>query len=271
MNRVLPLVLLVWASIFLRGQEEWPQVLSEGEAREVFLEMLVSGTVPMHLAHQVRVRIPAEGMDRWLQKACVWTERTLNDEDFRKTYLAWRQEHRPGAGQAGPRDAAGLLAEQNRSMEEQIRHMQARMKTLGPELRTQLEEQIRQMRQAMEEMRQNSEALAAMDRALADQEQQRTSAVREEQMRFDRDFPEEVRDLARRRLNAFLELSRTVRWEAPTEQRNGLLRFSREEDERRPAEWKLCYRVGRGLMGVARERALMLLERLGGAEKGHAE
>lgn len=73
------------------------------------------------------------------------------------------------------------------------------------------------------------------------------------------EVPKNPDDMVRKRLQEFLNTSESVDFAATLDANR---RFTNPEYERKPREWKMCYRAGKEVIAVAREEAKKWLEEL---------
>jgi hypothetical protein len=88
------------------------------------------------------------------------------------------------------------------------------------------------------------------------------TAVEAALMRWEEELPENHDDLIERHLQAFLATCADVDFDAELVERYGLLRFADPTYERKPWEWKVCFRAGQDSVEVAREAAKTWLSAL---------
>lgn len=73
-------------------------------------------------------------------------------------------------------------------------------------------------------------------------------------------YPSDPTVLIRHRLEAFMQLSATVNFEAPTRSNGGTVYFVNGSDEAQSNEWKACFRAGAPVVNAAREEVKVWLE-----------
>lgn len=71
----------------------------------------------------------------------------------------------------------------------------------------------------------------------------------------DENLPRSARDLLKKKLQKFLDESATVDFSAKTEEKSGVVYFVEEDNERKSALWKKCFRAGPRLTKIARDFA----------------
>lgn len=81
-------------------------------------------------------------------------------------------------------------------------------------------------------------------------------------VRWEADLPEHPNELVARRLRAFLDSCGDVDFDAELVEQYGRLRFADAAYERKPWEWKLCFRAGETSVAAARAAAAEWLDTL---------
>jgi hypothetical protein len=168
---------------------------------------------------------------------------------FAKAYAARRESRRPkpaGATGSVDEEAARRLAE----FDEQMKEAEKQVQNLPPEMRAEALKNLRESRAQMKAAQPQVEASLKKD-AL----EKRKSAQADyetELAKWETSYPESPRAVVAMRLREFLAASRDVDFAAQTTTRNGTVRFTSKEYERKPSEWKLCYRVGEPAVRRAR-------------------
>lgn len=220
--------------------------LESGEASFYF------GTGPLKADENVRVTL--------VRTLGPMLSRIVASQMFRDMYAAAREERSRSAAGTPPVDPAITRADSISEAQLAIADMQARLGTSGLSRRdrSQIESAMSDarariatlQRQAQDPATRASDA-QAYQAAQATYETQRQEALAS----LEADLPSDVRVLARRRLEAFVEGCRDVNFRARTTNQGGVTRFANPADEARPKIWKLCFRAGQRTVTEARRVA----------------
>lgn len=169
----------------------------------------------------------------------------MGTEDFRARWAQERQAVSPKEP-VPARDAERLAAEERAQFEQAVRQAEQAIAALPP---GQQGPPLQALKAAREQM-----ARAAPS---ADDVRQREEAryQREKEEYERRALPQDPKECLRMRLKSLLEATDKVDYKAKLVDEGGVKRFAATEQEARPAEWKLCFRVGKEACEAARSFA----------------
>ena len=146
-------------------------------------------------------------------------------------------------------------------MEKGIAEMKQNMAAMDAETRKAMEGVIREMRAQMEKM--ESGPQKEMLRQAAEASAAESKKRHEEELgEWQRRLPADPRVLIQRRIQEFLALSAGVDFAARLAPRGEHQVFVREDYEKMPPEWKLCFRAGKEATAAARAFAAAWLAEL---------
>jgi hypothetical protein len=189
----------------------------------------------------------------------AWAKNYLSSAAFKADYA----EEREGMKPAPPKFEGTVDDELKKMQEDQLKSIAEARKTVLPMLpaadRPAMEAQLKQQ----EEMVKNPETAAIMKTAF---EQQRSAARAEHARRLKRweeDYPADAQRLISRRLREFLDVCADVDFAARTNLVNDRQVFANQEYERKPPQWKECFRAGREPTTAARQAATTWLREIG--------
>jgi hypothetical protein len=175
-------------------------------------------------------------------------------EDFRKIYLQYREDRKPQPPEA-PKSADETQKEMKQNMKNAIQEMEKSMSTLAADQRQMMRETIDGMKQQLKDMdtNQDPEVAAQMDNINAQAHKEALAAHRKDLEQWEKEYPLTPAPMIRSWLKKFLEVSQTVDFGAQVKKDDdGKFYFVKSEYERKPSEWKMCYRAGKEAVDAGR-------------------
>jgi hypothetical protein len=225
----------------------------ESEAKNVWLSAVSSGSVFFgSAAARVFKAAPAATQKAIVEGLIGWAKSYTATPEFARAYAERRQ-----AGKPQPPDPnAGAVDE--KKQRDEIAKMKKMAASLPPEQRKAIEEAAKMMEDMQKDpqMRQLQAEGAKMARKAAQDEYQRDLAT------WNEEHPENPTVLIAKRLRAFLAVSAGVDFSAKLVPRGNQMAFADPNLEKKPAEWKLCYRAGPDAVGAARAAAAAWLKEI---------
>ncbi|MGC4121193.1 MAG: hypothetical protein QM765_42775 [Myxococcales bacterium] len=166
--------------------------------------------------------------------AKAWTK----TEDFKARYAQERQATLPKQPVAA-RDGAKVAAEQKAQMEKSLKDAEQAIAALPPDQRG----------PAMQALKAAQQQLAQSAPPDGVREQQEKERFAQEQAAYDqalaKAMPQDPKEGLRMRLKTLLERTDKVDFKAKLVADGGMQRFASKDLEAKPAEWKLCFRLGK--------------------------
>lgn len=234
--------------------------LTPAAAKESLLGPL-SGATPYHeAAYRAFKALPAAARAEVVRAGLAWIKAYVASAEFQETYRRLREAERPAA--PGPGASADEQTRKMRAdMEKGIAEMKKNMAAMDAETRKAMEGAIREMRAQMEKM--ESGPQKEMLRQAAEASAAGNKKRHEEELgEWQRRLPADPRVLIKRRIQEFLALSAGVDFAARLAPRGEHKVFVREDYEKMPPEWKLCFRAGKEATAAARAFAAAWLAEL---------
>jgi hypothetical protein len=188
----------------------------------------------------------------------------LESAAFAEQYREFRESRRPEPPES-PTTADQDRQRYKEELVKGIRQAEESLKSMPAEYREAMEQAIALMREQLKaaDDPDNPMFSSEMDQYKV---QAAEAARREHQERlaqWEREYPADPKAMIRLRLEQFLRESEGVDYAAKLKTAaSGKLIFENPEYERKPAHWKLCYRVGRETVEAAREFGRHWLEDL---------
>lgn len=234
-------VVQVWA------QAGPPLGVSVSQAQNAFGQALENGSPSYYLYARAFNALPPAGRVAAVEAGFTWARSWGGSDAFQKAYATRREEVRPVAP-----TFKGTVDDELKAIEEkEAADREQTLAALPPAQREQLAAAFQQVA-AM----QKDPQFVAMRREGLTQDRARAQRTYQDDLRhWEEDFPANPQVLVARRLRQFLEVSADVDYSAELVTRDGLRRFANSAYERKPSEWKLCFRAGREATTAARNQA----------------
>ncbi len=239
--------------------------LTPAAAGEGILEALVSGTPYSGAAMKAFKALPAASRAATVSAGLGWIKAYAGSGEFAAAYSAWREKERPAP--PAPRPAADeQMKKMKADMEKSIAEMRKGMAAMDADTRKTMEGVIQEMRAQMERMASDPQQREYMRQATELTAAEDKKRQEEELQEWERRYPADPRALIKKRINDFLVMSAGVDFTAKLTPRGEHMVFVNGDYERKPPEWKLCFRAGKEATAAARVFAgdwLAELERSG--------
>ncbi len=235
--------------------------LTPQAAKEGILDALTGGSAYNDSAYRAFRALPAASRAAVVTAGLGWIKSYAAGAEFKAAYQKLRESEKPEAPASRP-SADDELKKMKNETEKSIAEMKKNMAGMDAETRKAMEGFIQEMRAQLERMekdpgqrdlmRQMSEMSSAEDR------KNHEDALGEWQQRY----PADPGELIQRRIREFLAVSAGVDFAARLMPRGDKMVFVREDFERKPPEWKLCFRAGKEATVAARSFASAWLAEL---------
>jgi hypothetical protein len=209
-------------------------------------------------------QIPRNERAAIVQQIGRFAKSYTRSEEFNTKYLEYRESLKPTPPEP-PKSMAEMRETQKRDLEKNIRETEQMKRTLPANQQAPVNEAIKML----------NEQLKAMDdpdnpffsREMEEMNKQLYANEVEEYKRklaeWDQKYPPTPRHMLEGRLREFLETSKDVDYAAPLATDDaGKKVFTNPEYERKPTNWKLCFRAGKETVEAARAFAREWLEEL---------
>ncbi len=185
-------------------------------------------------------------------------KKQVSTVSFSTAYRDYRRKTQPVAPNIKTKDQ--IRAELISNYEEQIMNNQQMvnyalvMKNM--EMKKKADKAMARCRKVLDEINSGNSKLMTEQMIYADMRYQ--SELEKYQTRicqWEKDYPADTRQLIKRRLEYFLELTRDIDFNASLKEVNGKRIFVNPAYEQKPAEWKMGYRAGKDVVQMARSFA----------------
>ena len=222
---------------------------TESSVRENLMAALRSGTISTGLAGKPYHALPAAAQATLAEAYVAWAKTYTSSAAFKKAYAEQRTAAKPE-----PMKVQDNSAEQQKQFEQLKKSVAA----MPPEQRKQMEEVVKEMQKQLED----PEMKKLMAEGTRLQKEESAKRYQEDLAEWSKDFPEDPNVLVARRLQAFLNLSGSVDFDAKLEKKGDQMRFADPRFEQKSGEWKLYYRAGRPAVTAAQAAVRAWLKEL---------
>lgn len=234
--------------------------VTEASARTEVLRSIEGGYVNYGVAAGAFRAVTGAARAALAEATIAWARAYTSSPAFKKAYAEHRMtvKPQPPAFDGTPDEE---LAKQKAEQEENAAEMKKTIAAMPPDQRKMMEEAIKASADAMAQMDTPEMRKMQLDGIRMQRESQMASYEADLQ-KWEQDYPEKPEPLIARRLQAFLDASASVDFDAKVEPRDGKLRFVNPAYEGKDAYWKLSYRAGRETVAAARTAAQAWLDAL---------
>ena len=264
---VLTYGVVLFGGVLLAAQNS-PDVLAKlaldpATAKESVLHSLASGSVYNYAAIEAFKSLPPGSRAAIVRVGLDWIKAYAGTAEFKAAYQALREEKKPEAPAARPA-ADDAMKKQRADFEKQVADMRKGMANLDAATKETLEKNIREMRAQIEAMEKDPEQKKLMGQMTEMQRSDDKKKYDEQLADWNAKFPSDLRLLIKKRITDFLAASAGLDYAAKLVPRGERMVFDREDYERKPLEWKICFRAGREATEAARAFAKAWLMELEG-------
>lgn len=262
---VVALGIFIVPAVIHSAQDALAQLgVSPGAARDAVMTGVTSGSVNTWAAAAAFKKADAAVRAQLAGGAIAWAKAYTQSTEFASAYAKLREDRKPQPPvyTDTPEEALEkLLAKQKADAQKSAEDMKKALETMPPDVRKQVEEGLKGAAAAMAQMDTPEMRKVQLDGMRMERESRKTQYDADIK-KWEAEYPANPAPLIAKRLRAFLDLSASVNFDATVEPRDGKLRFVDPQYERKPADWKLCYRAGRPAVEAARAAAEVWLTEL---------
>lgn len=236
--------------------------LRQAEAIEYVFQSLSSGSVPWFAARAAFKAAPTDTRTQLVTGVLTWAKGFTESPEFTATYASLRKREEPRPPTIKSADEE--LVKQQADLDRQIDQARASLaEPQSPRMSPQAQDNVRKGRERRLESLQTQRARfdnpgtrGDLRRMFEEQVKNQQEQYRKQSARWEEQYPADVRGLMAKRLRQFLAVSADVNFAAATipcrDSYSKHACFADPTYEKKPAEWKLCYRVGKEPVEVAR-------------------
>jgi hypothetical protein len=234
--------------------------VKDPEAKRAVESALQTGFVSVYPVRNVLKSASPDARADLVENALAWAKAYTETPEFAASWAAARDAAKPQ-----PKTQESIeeeLAKRRRERQQQIEDAKKVLEALPPEQRQGMEEGIQAMIESSKQMDEDPAMLDIQRQGLEMQRAAEKQQHDEAMKKWEETFPADPRIAIARRLRAFLETCGDVDFAAEVVTENGRTRFTSQELEMKPKEWKLCYRAGEPAVTTARDFATAWLDEI---------
>lgn len=227
---------------------------------------VASGFPPIYAARAtLKAASPAQRA-KMVEEALTWARAYTESSEFAAAWATMREDSKPPPLEAFPSIDA-QIEQQRKEQREQIEAMRKNSAGLPADQRQAIEEAIKQVTEATAAQQNDPQMVKLQRDALSAQQAAQKQQYEDSVKQWEQNRPADPKVIIGRRLQAFLDTCADVDFDAKLVPSGKLMRFADESYERKPAQWKLCYRAGKEPVETARAFARSWLATLPGGAK----
>lgn len=269
-QRTAPVIVLALGSVAVpavihSAQDALAQLgLSPKAASDAVMTGVTSGSANTWAAARAFKAADATVRSQLASGGIAWAKAYTQSAEFASAYAKLREARKPQAPVYTDTPEEALrqeLARQKADAQKSAEAMKKSLETMPPDVRKQVEEGMKGAAAALAQMDTPEMHKIQLDGIRMERESRKTQYAADLK-KWEAEYPASATPLIAKRLKAFLDLSASVNFEAKVEPRDGKLRFTDPQYERKPSEWKLLYRAGRPAVDAARGAAQAWLAEL---------
>lgn len=262
---VLALGIFVVPSVIHSAQDALAQLgLSPKAAGDAVMTGVTSGSANTWAVAKAFKAADATVRAQLASGGIAWAKAYTQSAEFTSAYEKLRETRKPQAPVYTDTPEEALekqLAKQKADAQKTAEQMKKSLETMTPDVRKQVEEGMKGAAAALAQMETPEMRKIMLDGMRMERESRKTQYAADLK-KWESEYPASPTPLIARRLKAFLDLSASVNFEAKVEPRDGKLRFTDPQYERKPSDWKVLYRAGRPAVDAARAAAQAWLAEL---------
>ena len=185
-----------------------------------------------------------------------YTKQYVESEGFKKQYDVERRQAKPEPDTKAVKTKEEIRKERIAETEKSIRQTEENMKTMKADMVKVLEPMLDMLKKTLKDYQDpNSQMIDLFYQGELMQHEQRIKSYEERMKNWEKNYPEDYRDMVKDRLNKFLKLAKTVDFNAELKEVNGRKKFVRAEYEGKSYDWKQIFRAGKEVIVPAMEFA----------------
>jgi len=257
-----PSVLFGW-TLFQAADQMKKLGLSERSTQEMIWDSLRGGFLSLPGRDALRA-IPAAERPVIVRWAGGFAKTFTQSETFKKLYADYREATKPSPPEA-PTPMAEQVKEQKEEMQKSIREMEEAIKAMPADQRAGMKGLVESMKAQLKELDNPNNPMLGKEMEEMNQQAHAQALLQHKRdlAEWEKDYPPTADKLIQQRLTEFLEASKNVDFTAQiVPGRSGKMVFARPDYEKKPNNWKLCFRAGKETVDAAREFAAAWLAEL---------
>ncbi len=182
----------------------------------------------------------------------TYTKQYLSGDVFKKTYEQFRQDTKPPVPDQKAKTKEEIRAKQIADMEKGIKSTEETIKKM-PEMEKALRPNVDMFAKLLKEYKDpNNKDIEAMYQNELREEQERQRSYEERYAKWEKEYPADVKQLVKTRLQKYLALANTVDFNAELKEVGKKFKFVNPQYEGKAYDWKQIFRAGKEVYDVAK-------------------
>lgn len=178
----------------------------------------------------------------------------VNSAAFKTAYAQERKAACPTVPDTSTASKEEIRKDEIAKLQKSVDGMEASMKNMDAEMQKALKESLEVIKQSIADYKKpDNEMIEAMYQNELQSKKNDWTSYEKNLSRWKEEYPENPQVLIRKRLQAFLDLSATVDFNAELKESGGKKRFVNPTYEAKSTEWKQIFRSGKEITEMARE------------------
>jgi len=176
----------------------------------------------------------------------AYAKQQVNTESFKKQYELERKNAKPVEYLQKLKTKEEIRQEKIEEAEKTIRETEANYKKMTPEIVKALQPTIEILKKNIKDYKDpNSKMIELMYQSEKMGAESRAKSFEESVKNWEREYPADYRELVKRRLQKFIDLAKTVDFNAQLKVVSGKKKFVKPDYEYKPYDWKQIFRAGK--------------------------
>lgn len=181
-----------------------------------------------------------------------YIKKYVSSPEYIATYKEDREQSKPQA----PEDAAAYVQRRIAELNQEISSTESEMKKASGDFKKLYEATLKMQKDQLKILSNPKDPMFALyggktEEMQAEELKEYKLALKE----YEDDFPADPRQLIKRRLQQFLDLTSDIDFDAKLVSRYGKMRFENPILENKDSNWKMCFRAGKETITAARDYA----------------
>jgi F0F1-type ATP synthase membrane subunit b/b' len=181
-----------------------------------------------------------------------FAKQEIGSESFRQKYEQMRKGAKPQEPVIEKRSKEDLRKEKIQETEKSIRDTEENIKKMSADIAKALKPMLEVLHNNLKDYKDpKSQMIDLFYQSELMQNEGRQRSYEEDMKKWEQDYPADCRQLIRARLQRFIDLAKTVDFNAALKDVNGKKKFVNPVYEGKPYDWKQIYRAGKDVIDPA--------------------
>jgi len=238
-----------------------------GIPQEIARDCIWSSFSGMYLSHPggTKLRQISTGERASLtQEIAAYAKSYTKSEEFKKKYLGYREGRKPDPPEK-PKPMAQLKKEQKEQLQKSIKETKENMKTMPADQQKMMKDVVNALSEQLKSLDDPNNTMFSpeMDKMQTQGYEMQIQDHKQRLATWEQENPSTPDAMVKRWLTGFLEVSKDIDFNATLIPGDGGKKyFAKTEYERKPDNWKMCFRAGKETIDAGRAFAKQWLDEL---------